>query len=158
MPFLFVCVLLTSFFSEATNAFTKVCCAVLGFSEESPLHVALNAGCASMPTHLKFASLLKAKSARKPNHSLCLSLLRSTRSLPHSITPLLASSHSLLLVSSSAGSDAPPSLLGQKEFQAEVDLGKQYQFHSVFTCPVSREQSTKVKETTIMLPISCSHF
>lgn len=39
--------------------------------------------------------------------------------------------------------------------KVEVDLGPEYQYHSVFACPVSREQSTKDNPPMMLL---CGHI
>jgi len=70
-----------------------------------------------------------------------------------------------LHVSVTAGFKALPTLVkvaalqivkvsGEEKAIAEVDLGPEYQFHSVFACPVSREQSTP-DSPPILLP--CGH-
>jgi E3 ubiquitin-protein transferase RMND5 len=77
-------------------------------------------------------------------------------------------SESPLLVSVAAGSVALPTLLklatvmaGQSQdwnssgqLPVELELGREFVFHSIFACPVSREQSTH-DNPPMMLP--CGH-
>ena len=42
------------------------------------------------------------------------------------------------------------------ELPVEVDLGKDFKFHNVFICPVSKEASTNYKENPPML-LTCGH-
>eukprot|EP01098_Paradermamoeba_levis_P007768 TRINITY_DN3234_c0_g1_i1.p2 TRINITY_DN3234_c0_g1~~TRINITY_DN3234_c0_g1_i1.p2 ORF type:complete len:179 (+),score=47.81 TRINITY_DN3234_c0_g1_i1:260-796(+) len=80
------------------------------------------------------------------------------------------SQESLLFVCTTVGSLALPTLIKlatvmkmksdkdewntQKQLPVEIPVPKEHQYHSIFTCPVSREQSTK-ENPPVLLP--CGH-
>eukprot|EP01111_Echinosteliopsis_oligospora_P009415 TRINITY_DN2749_c0_g1_i1.p1 TRINITY_DN2749_c0_g1~~TRINITY_DN2749_c0_g1_i1.p1 ORF type:complete len:338 (+),score=65.68 TRINITY_DN2749_c0_g1_i1:194-1207(+) len=70
-----------------------------------------------------------------------------------------------LHISITAGYKAIPTLIklaalqivkvaGEETATVEVELGQEYQFHSIFSCPVSREQSTKDSPPMLLV---CNH-
>lgn len=117
--------------ADAANAFTREFCSLLGLAAESPLYIAATAGAIALPTLLKMAAIMKDKKTEwstvneLPVHS------PSFHSLPNT-TP----------------TDTPPPQ------QAEIALPPGYQFHSIFVCPVSKDQTTE-SNPPMMLP--CGH-
>eukprot|EP01112_Ceratiomyxa_fruticulosa_P022953 TRINITY_DN8579_c0_g3_i1.p1 TRINITY_DN8579_c0_g3~~TRINITY_DN8579_c0_g3_i1.p1 ORF type:complete len:459 (+),score=99.44 TRINITY_DN8579_c0_g3_i1:244-1620(+) len=162
---------LPSLWADVEHTFQKDSCSMIGLSQESPLYVAITAGWKALPTFIKLASfqvlLPKATPAPAPKPpSSGLSLASS--SIGSVILQTLAP-----LVSFSSGPSSPtPEGSGESSSSSnnnnnnnqneqntstatvEVDIGKEYQFHSVFACPVSREQSTKDNPPMMLI---CGH-
>jgi hypothetical protein len=93
----------------AASTFTRDYCSLLGLSASSPLYLAITAGCISLPTLLKLASIMKEKRTEWTT---------------------------------------------QHELPVEIPLPEWMSFHSVFVCPVSKEQATE-SNPPMMMP--CGH-
>ncbi|KAI9121523.1 hypothetical protein K1719_008556 [Acacia pycnantha] len=93
----------------ATEELTRQFCVFLGQSYESPLSVAVAAGVEGLPTLLKLANVMAAKTQEWQ---------------------------------------------AMKHLPVSVELGKEFQFHSVFVCPVSRDQASE-ENPPMLLP--CLH-
>ena len=112
---------------ELANSFTREFCSLLGLSAESPLYIAATAGAIALPTLLKLQTIMKEK--------------RTEWTTQHEL-PVRTLSHS-----TNVGkiADLP---------QVEIPLPPAYHFHSIFVCPVSKEQTTD-ENPPMMMP--CGH-
>lgn len=84
---------------DCADMFLRDACALLGLSLESPLGVAVNAGCQALP------ALLNIKQVMQQRHVAC-------------------------------------HWTAKDELPIEIDLGPDCRFHSVFACPILRQQIT----------------
>ena len=100
---------MTVAFSDVTHAFTQEFCSLLGFSSESPLHIATTAGSLALPALLKLSTVMKKSRTEWTTEG---------------------------------------------ELPVEIQLPDNYKFHSIFRCPVSKEQSTE-ENPPLLLP--CGH-
>lgn len=116
--------------ADAANAFTREFCSLLGLAAESPLYIAATAGAIALPTLLKMAAIMKDKKTE----------WSTVNELP--VPPPL----------STLSLTRPP--LTPPPKQAEIALPPGYQFHSIFVCPVSKDQTTE-SNPPMMLP--CGH-
>ena len=114
---------------DVANSFTKEFCSLLSLSAESPLYLAATAGSIALPTLLKMTSIMKEKKTEWTSQN-------ELPVRPPTLLPYL-----------------PPPL---KEFtsQVEIALPPAYHFHSIFVCPVSKDQTTQ-GNPPMMLP--CGH-
>lgn len=94
---------------RATEELTRQFCVLLGQSYESPLSVAVAAGVEGLPTLLKLANVMAAKTQEWE---------------------------------------------AMEQLPVSVELGKEFQFHSIFVCPVSRDQASE-ENPPMLLP--CLH-
>eukprot|EP00270_Netrium_digitus_P022071 TRINITY_DN9749_c0_g1_i1.p1 TRINITY_DN9749_c0_g1~~TRINITY_DN9749_c0_g1_i1.p1 ORF type:complete len:406 (-),score=70.41 TRINITY_DN9749_c0_g1_i1:286-1503(-) len=85
----------------------------------------------------------------------CCDLIGQSFKSPLSVT-LTAGSHALptLLKLSTLMTGKWSEWLAAKQMQFEVELGREFQFHSIFACPVSREQSSADNPPMLM---PCGH-
>lgn len=97
------------YWNQVETSFREQFCALLGFSPESPLKLAVTAGTIALPVLLKMSSIMREKRTEWTSEG---------------------------------------------ELPVEIPLPEKYHFHSIFTCPVSKEQSTE--ENPPML-LSCGH-
>ena len=97
------------YWSRVETTFREQFCSLLGFSPDSPLHLAVTAGTIALPVLLKMSSIMKEKRTEWTSEG---------------------------------------------ELPVEIPLGEKFHFHSIFTCPVSKEQSTE--ENPPML-LTCGH-
>lgn len=97
------------YWTQVETTFREQFCSLLGFSPDSPLHLAVTAGTIALPVLLKMSSIMKEKRTEWTSEG---------------------------------------------ELPVEIPLGEKFHFHSIFTCPVSKEQSTE--ENPPML-LSCGH-
>ena len=109
---------------ELSTSFVREFCSLLGLSADSPLYVASTAGAIALPTLLKLQNIMKEK--------------RTEWTTQHEL-PV-----------GKYISDASPSNF----LQVEIPLPPSYQFHSIFVCPVSKEQATD-ENPPMMMP--CGH-
>lgn len=116
-----------SAWEEVANSFNREFCSLLGLSADSPLFIAATAGAVALPVLLKMQSIMKEK--------------RTEWTTQHE----LPASHYLFLLGSTS------TLILHK---VEIPLPSQYHFHSIFVCPVSKEQSTDANPP-LMMP--CGH-
>ncbi|KAI9682301.1 MAG: hypothetical protein M1817_000355 [Caeruleum heppii] len=115
-----------SAWEEVANSFTREFCSLLGLSADSPLYVATTAGAIALPTLLKLASIMKEKKTEwTTQDELPVSERGIRRSLGWS-----------------------------NVWQVEIPLPPSYHFHSIFVCPVSKEQTTE-QNPPMMMP--CGH-
>lgn len=114
-----------SAWEDVAQFFTREFCSLLGLSADSPLYIAATAGAIALPTLLKLQTIMKAKRTE----------WTSENELPvSSSAPVL---HSSLI-----------------HDQVEIPLPPSYLFHSIFVCPVSKEQATDANPP-MMMP--CGH-
>jgi len=99
-----------SMWQETADMFLRDACALLGLSMESPLQVAVNAGCVALP------ALLNIKQVMQQRH---VSMWTDKDELP-----------------------------------IEIDLGQDSRFHSVFACPILRQQIT---DNNPPMKLVCGH-
>ena len=118
-----------SAWDDVARSFTREFCSVLGLSADSPLYVAATAGAMALPILLKLASIMKEKRTEWTTQD----------ELP-------------VRWSSSPWFRHRP--VADLILQVEIPLPPSYHFHSIFVCPVSKEQSTK-HNPPMMLP--CCH-
>ena len=97
------------YWTQVETTFREQFCALLGFSPDSPLKLAVTAGTIALPVLLKMSSIMREKRTEWTSEG---------------------------------------------ELPVEIPLPEKYHFHSIFTCPVSKEQSTE--ENPPML-LSCGH-
>lgn len=112
--------------TDVANSFTREFCSLLGLSADSPLYIAATAGAIALPTLLKLQTIMKAKRTE----------WTTQHELPVSIPIKLDIC------------TAKPST------QVEIPLPPSYLFHSIFVCPVSKEQATD-DNPPMMMP--CGH-
>ena len=106
------------------NMFTREFCSLLGLSAESPLYIAATAGAIALPTLLKLQTIMEKKRTE----------WTTQQELPVRLFLLLF-----------------PRLTS---LQVEIPLPPAYRFHSIFVCPVSKEQTTD-ENPPMMMP--CGH-
>ena len=113
---------------DLANSFTREFCSLLGLSADSPLYIAATAGAIALPTLLKLQTIMKEKrTGWTTEHELPV----SNFSIPSCLTYLI-----------------------RLTFQVETPLPPAYHFHSIFVCPVSKEQTTD-QNPPMMMP--CGH-
>ena len=116
-----------SAWEDLANSFTREFCSLLGLSADSPLYIAATAGAIALPTLLKLQTIMKEKRTEwTTQDELPVSSLCNT--LTKSSTELTS--------------------------QVETPLPPAYHFHSIFVCPVSKEQTTD-QNPPMMMP--CGH-
>jgi len=101
-----------SHWTEIGDLFLRDACALLGLSVESPLAVAVNAGCVALP------ALLKIKQAMQQRQ-----------------VPGVWNSE-------------------KEELPIEIDLGGECRYHSVFACPILKQQ---VSDSNPPMRLTCGH-
>jgi len=142
---------------DAAEQFTSVACSFLGLSAQSHLAVCVSAGLAALPSLLKFkrlpSTVLQAAASRSqeaPSSSPSSSPSPSSSSSP---SPHNMDSLSMNRNGNGRSPSTPPSTTRVAEVQVP-NLGKEFQFHSVFTCPINLQMSTK-DNPPMLLP--CGH-
>ena len=101
-----------SHWTDIGDLFLRDACALLGLSVESPLAVAVNAGCVALP------ALLKIKQAMQQRQ-----------------VPGVWNTE-------------------KEELPIEIDLGGECRYHSVFACPILKQQ---VSDTNPPMRLTCGH-
>lgn len=118
-----------SAWDDVAQFFTREFCSLLGLSADSPLYVAATAGAIALPTLLKLQTIMKSKRTEwTSENELPVCFLLPPKS------PIPTDSYTLS--------------------QVEVSLPPSYLFHSIFVCPVSKEQATD-DNPPMMMP--CGH-
>lgn len=97
--------------SEICDVFARDACCLLGLSVESPLAVAFDAGCASLPALLNIRKVMQQR-------------------------------------------QVPTVWTAKDELPIEIELGRSKQFHSIFACPILRQQSS---ESNPPMRLVCGH-
>jgi len=95
---------------ETADMFLRDACALLGLSMESPLTVAVNAGCVALPALLNIKQVMQQRQVAVWS--------------------------------------------AKDELPIEIDLGQDCRFHSVFACPILRQQIT---DTNPPMKLVCGH-
>lgn len=108
-----------------TNAFTVQWCALANLPRQSPLRVAADLGPAALARIEKGKKILRAR--------------RPSMSVPSGGVP---------------EGKTGESWLARDELPIEIPLPDEHRYHSVFTCPVSKEQSSERNPPMMML---CGH-
>lgn len=133
--------------------FSRECCNLLGQAYESPLYVTLSAGAQALTPLLKLATVMSSK--KQVRSQLLVWHGMAWHITFYVLESVLGSS------SSSFRSELMKWLFecmqewaALKQMPVEIELDKAYQFHSVFACPVSREQSTEHNPPMLM---RCGH-
>lgn len=117
-----------SAWDDVAQFFTREFCSLLGLSADSPLYVAATAGAIALPTLLKLQTIMKSKRTEWTSENelpVCFLVPPTPNMITDSSTP-----------------------------QVEVSLPPSYLFHSIFVCPVSKEQATD-DNPPMMMP--CGH-
>jgi hypothetical protein len=116
-----------SAWEEVAASFTREFCSLLGLSADSPLYIAATAGAIALPTLLKLQNIMKEKRTEWTTQD----------ELPVRHLTKLATWATWT-----------------NRAQVEIPLPPSYHFHSIFVCPVSKEQSTD-QNPPMMMP--CGH-
>ena len=111
---------------EVAHSFNREFCSLLGLSADSPLFIAATAGAIALPYLLKMQSIMKEKRTEWTTQD----------ELPVSFVDMNWIYYADLLR------------------QVEIPLPSPYHFHSIFVCPVSKEQTTDANPP-MMMP--CGH-
>lgn len=119
----------TTAWTEVAQSFTREFCSLLGLSADSPLYIAATAGAIALPTLLKLQTIMKAKRTEWTTQD----------ELPVCIYIYIA-----FVVATNT----------EATRQVEIPLPRSYLFHSIFVCPVSKEQTTD-QNPPMMMP--CGH-
>ena len=114
---------------DVGNAFMREFCSLLGLSADSPLYVAATAGAIALPTIHKLKSIMKESRTEWTTQN----------ELAVNIHCFNVFSQLLWLILDS---------------QVEIPLPPAYRFHSIFVCPISKEQATD-ENPPMMMP--CGH-
>jgi len=101
-----------SHWTEIGDLFLRDACALLGLSVESPLAVAVNAGCVALPALLNIKQLMQQRQVPGVWNT------------------------------------------AKEELPLEIDLGGECRYHSVFACPILRQQ---VSDNNPPMRLSCGH-
>jgi hypothetical protein len=96
---------------DAKDHFVRDACALMGLSVESPLTVALNAGCTALPALLNIKQVMQQRQVAGVWNA-------------------------------------------KDELPIEIDLGQESRFHSIFACPILRQQTTDANPP---LRLTCGH-
>ena len=115
-----------SAWEEVANSFTREFCSLLGLSADSPLYIAATAGAIALPTLLKLQNIMKEKRTEWTTQN----------ELPVSSSNFFPNALLIMII------------------QVEISLPPSYHFHSIFVCPVSKEQGTD-QNPPMMMP--CGH-
>lgn len=119
---------------EVATSFTREFCSLLGLSADSPLYIAATAGAIALPHLLKLQNIMeKTRTEWTTQNELPVS--------PSTCGPV----YPQLDLSEWLANNGP---------QVEIPLPPTYHFHSIFVCPVSKEQSTDANPP-MMMP--CGH-
>jgi hypothetical protein len=121
----------SSAWDDIAHLFTREFCSLLGLSADSPLYLATTAGAIALPTLLKLQDIMKSKRTE----------WTSENELP------VRKSLCFVQIYFQANAD-------NCIYQVEIPLPPQYLFHSIFVCPVSKEQATD-DNPPMMMP--CGH-
>ena len=130
-----------SAWDDVASSFTREFCSLLGLSADSPLYIAATAGAIALPTLLKLQTIMKVKRTEwttqneLPVRTPCFINPPFSNNL-FDIIPLPTTTTYLFIP------------------QVEIPLPPSYQFHSIFVCPVSKEQTTD-ENPPMMMP--CGH-
>lgn len=109
---------------ELGQSFTKEFCSLLGLSADSPMYIAVTAGAIALPVLQKYQSIMQ---------------LKRTEWTTEDELPVSTASRIWITA---------------YEVQVEIPLPRNYRFHSIFVCPVSKEQTTD-ENPPMMMP--CGH-
>jgi hypothetical protein len=115
-----------SAWEDVATSFTREFCSLLGLSADSPLYIAATAGAIALPTLLKLQKIMKDKRTEWTTQN----------ELPVSFGQLHVRK------------------FANDTTQVEIPLPPAYHFHSIFVCPVSKEQATD-QNPPMMMP--CGH-
>ena len=133
---------------DICDVFARDACGLLGLSLESPLQVCVTAGCIALPSLLQIRQVMQQQQVS--------GVWTSKDELPVCWFP-----SKLLLVQQFCWNQN--CTMYRKLFnwfcslltlQMEVDLGPQYRYHSLFACPILREQCS---DTNPPVRLSCGH-
>jgi len=116
-----------SAWDEVATSFTREFCSLLGLSADSPLYIAATAGAIALPTLLKLQTIMKEKRTEWTTQN----------ELPVRRQSFFKCFNSYADIN-----------------QVEIPLPPVYHFHSIFVCPVSKEQTTD-DNPPMMMP--CGH-
>jgi len=108
--------------AEIEDMFLRDACALLGLSIESPLGVAVEAGCLTLPALLNFKHVMTDRKEGTQGDKLMTTLVDVWN--------------------------------GRDELPIEIDLPNQMRFHSVFACPILRQQ---VSDGNPPMRLICGH-
>lgn len=112
------CLLDSELWVEIYEIFTKDACALLGITVNSPLTTCINAGCTAIPALLNIKQVMMQRQVA--------GIWNGKDELPV-ITVYLKNVTCIKLIC----------------FQIEIDLGSDSRYHSMFACPILRQQSTQ---------------
>ena len=125
---------------EVADLFVRDACALMGLSVESPLAVAVNAGCTALPALLNIKQVSLNNSFCKFDFNLTSLYIKKLFSQIHQFFKVMLQH---------AG------VWGAKdELPIEIDLGANSRYHSIFACPILRQQTS---DHNPPLRLTCGH-
>jgi E3 ubiquitin-protein transferase RMND5 len=127
---------ISSQWQHAELRFVRVACTSLGLSHQSPLFVSLLASNIAIPKLLKFMAIL-----RRSNHQ-SLQLIDSSDSVSVSLPHTQSVRPSTMIT------------MSLSEHMPEIDLAKEYVYHSIFVCPVTKQVCDDSNPPTLL---TCGH-
>lgn len=114
------CLLDSEMWIEIHEHFMRDACQLLGVSVNSPLSTCINAGCTAIPALLNIKQVMMQRQVT--------GIWSGKDELPVQASDLRTISTLFVI---------------QALFQIEIDLGNDNRYHSMFACPILRQQSTQ---------------
>lgn len=139
-----------SHWDRAIEVFKMECCAQEGQPMQSPLYVTLTAGAQALPTMLKMLNVTKNKLSQSVPSISQEEMIESDSDYDSDDEEFIFGDHD----PSSMRRRKHPKRRQVGELGVNVDLDPSFTFHSVFTCPVSKEMAND-DNPPMMLP--CGH-
>ncbi|KAM7161498.1 E3 ubiquitin-protein transferase RMND5B isoform 1-T2 [Macrochelys suwanniensis] len=121
--------------TEICETFTRDACALLGLSVESPLSVSFASGCVALPVLMNIKAVIEQRQ--------CTGVWSHKDELPVSAISWGSG------VGRGSGADLPV-----LSWQIEIELGMKCWYHSVFACPILRQQTT---DSNPPIKLICGH-
>lgn len=125
-------------FFQAADTFLKDACSILGITKDSPLTVVTNTGCNALPALLNLKQVMMSRQV--------LGIWNGRDELPVSIRNTISMFTIMISIN----------LLNifLSFVQIEIDLDAEHRYHSIFACPILRQQSS---EDNPPMKLVCGH-